>query len=128
MTTIKNTPTTPENATHAHNAKVNAGLPALPAMPGKGRKASTLRACECGCDGLTARRFVPGHDAKLHGWVLRVERGLLVPNGDVWAQLAWIEENAGPKFAAATLAAIERKYGKLDPPVATEEAATGTEG
>ena len=32
-------------------------------------------ACECGCGGDTKRRFVPGHDAKLHSMVLKVEKG-----------------------------------------------------
>lgn len=52
------------------------GLPPLPKLP-KVRKEKPLVACECGCDGLTRARFVSGHDGRLHGWVLRVERGVV---------------------------------------------------
>lgn len=47
----------------------------LPRLPRKPKPA--VNACSCGCGTLVARRFVPGHDAKLHAWVIRVERGLL---------------------------------------------------
>lgn len=88
------------------NAEVNARLTRLPAMPGGARKARALNRCECGCNGLTGNRFVPGHDARLHGWKLRVQRALLVPGGDVWAQLAWIEANASAGEAMAVAKAL----------------------
>lgn len=50
------------------------GLPALPRLP-RTRKPKTPKDCECGCGGQTkGGRFVPGHDARLHGWAVRVER------------------------------------------------------
>ena len=51
-------------------AKVN--LPALPALPSSARSARPLSSCVCGCGGLTQRSFVPGHDARLKGLIIRV--------------------------------------------------------
>lgn len=50
-------------------------LPALPRMK-RAPKAKTHE-CACGCGGHTANRFLPGHDSKLRGWVLRVQRGII---------------------------------------------------
>lgn len=33
--------------------------------------------CWCGCGGSTKSRFVPGHDARYHGWAKKVLRGEL---------------------------------------------------
>ncbi len=33
--------------------------------------------CWCGCGGQTMNRFVPGHDARFHGWAKKVARGLM---------------------------------------------------
>lgn len=33
-----------------------------------------LVACWCGCGGETRSRFVPGHDARFHGWAKKVIR------------------------------------------------------
>lgn len=55
-------------------------LPALPALPkmARTRKPKPSKPCECGCAAPTkGGRFVPGHDAVLHAWVLRVERGIV---------------------------------------------------
>lgn len=50
------------------------GLPVLPKAK-RTRKPKAPKACSCGCGGETrGGRFIPGHDAKLAGWVLRVER------------------------------------------------------
>lgn len=62
----------------AKSAKSIAGLPDLPKLPKGQRKSKPPKPCECGCNQLTrGGRFIPGHDARLHGWALRVERGLL---------------------------------------------------
>lgn len=116
------------NAHTAHNAAVNAGLKRLPALPGGARKAKALRSCECGCEGLTGNRFVPGHDARLAGWVKRVERGVLVQGGDLTAQIGWIEENASKGEAEAVKRVLTATYGAAiwEPEVADE--ATGTDG
>lgn len=55
-----------------------AALPPLPKLPKGPRKSKPSKPCECGCGGMTqGGRFLPGHDARLHGWALRVERGLI---------------------------------------------------
>ena len=52
------------------------GMPALPKMP-RVRKPKPAQDCACGCGNQTkGGRFIPGHDARLHGWALRVERGI----------------------------------------------------
>lgn len=80
-----------------------ASLPSLPRLP---KKVKPMHRCECGCPGLTQSRFVPGHDARLHGWKLRVERALLVEGGDTESQLDWIERNASENEAHAVARAI----------------------
>lgn len=50
------------------------GLPAMPRLK-RTRKPKAPKVCACGCGNMTkGGRFVPGHDARLHGWALRVER------------------------------------------------------
>lgn len=53
-----------------------ANFPTLPAMPSFSG-ARRLSACYCGCGGVTARSFCPGHDSTLKAWVIRVERGVI---------------------------------------------------
>lgn len=60
-------------------------LPALPKMP-RVRKPKPEVPCACGC-GLTTRRvWHPGHDARHHGWVRRVQAGIVtleqIPEGE----------------------------------------------
>lgn len=53
------------------------GLPKLPAIK-RTRKPKPAKDCACGCGAQTkGGRFVAGHDARLHGWALRVSRALL---------------------------------------------------
>lgn len=40
----------------------------LPSLP----KIKQVNRCECGCNGLTGNRFVPGHDSRLNGMIKRV--------------------------------------------------------
>lgn len=61
-------------------------LPPLPKMP-KAKKARPPKECGCGCGNMTkGGNFIPGHDARLHGWALRVERGVVkladIPDGE----------------------------------------------
>lgn len=64
--------------TNTNNNRALSGLPALPALPRLPRKAKTGVACCCGCAQPTrGGRFLPGHDARLHAWLIRVERGLV---------------------------------------------------
>lgn len=56
-------------------------LPPLPKLPKAGRKAKPSQPCQCGCAEPTrGGRFLPGHDARLHAWCIRVERGLIKLN------------------------------------------------
>lgn len=78
-------------------------LPKLPSLP----KAKSLVRCACGCNGLTQNRFVPGHDSKLKGMRIRVERSLWDRSDDAIgnpeAQLDALAEMMGDDdFAYAT--------------------------
>lgn len=37
-------------------------------------------ACKCGCGDKTGGHFVPGHDARFKGWMIKIERGLMSPD------------------------------------------------
>ena len=54
----------------------------------------TTKTCECGCGATVARRFKPGHDAKLKGRLL----------AETKSDLAWVRESA-------VLAMVERDWG-----------------
>lgn len=41
------------------------------------RHATRWATCRCGCGGNTQATFVPGHDARLKGLVIRVTRGVM---------------------------------------------------
>jgi hypothetical protein len=46
------------------------------AAAGNGKKEPrTVRDCLCGCGEETMSYFVPGHDARFKGWMVKVERG-----------------------------------------------------
>ena len=53
-------------------------MPPLPKMPSakRVRKPRPTHPCVCGCGTLTAGIWAPGHDARAHGWALRVERNI----------------------------------------------------
>ena len=78
-------------------------LPKLPSLP----KSRTQVACDCGCGGQTGSRFVPGHDSKLKGMRIRVERGLWAATAEGKPinpidQLDALAEAMSPAMAAAT--------------------------
>lgn len=39
------------------------------------KKVKEPKPCKCGCGGQTTAFFVPGHDARFKGWLLKVEKG-----------------------------------------------------
>lgn len=41
----------------------------------------TVRNCACGCGGETTGYFVPGHDARMHGWIKKLGDGRIDING-----------------------------------------------
>lgn len=55
-------------------AASSVSLPRLPKSKGTG---GSTGSCLCGCKQATGSRFVPGHDATLLAWALRVEKGLV---------------------------------------------------
>ena len=84
-----------------------ANLVRLPALP-SGTRSKVYVDCKCGCGGQTQSTFVPGHDSRLRGWILRVERGVMT--------LAEIASYATQGEADATAAAMVR-LGKVPPTV-----------
>jgi hypothetical protein len=76
-------------------------LATLPALT-SAYKPGAQRKCACGCPGLTARTFVPGHDARLKGLIIRVVRGIMsLEDVNVWA------ETQGEGIGASTVNAVE---------------------
>lgn len=94
-----------------NNNTTATSLVALPALPKIGRAPKPkTNECECGCGELTASTFVPGHDSRLRGWAIRLERGLVkaaafpgLP-GELKAAQAFLKANGGhvPAHAKAT--------------------------
>lgn len=84
----------------------NRRLRPLPPLPSSARL-RPLVDCECGCGESTQRRFAPGHDSRLRGWVIRVVRGVCT--------IEWIREHVSPGEADAVLQAIsERRLHGID--------------
>ena len=71
----------------------------------KGKKPT--RPCFCGCGGETQSRFVPGHDARFHGWARKVAKGELdialvlatLPHDEAKAEMRDCVEHMKPKLA-----------------------------
>lgn len=80
-------------------------LAPLPKLPKAPRKPKPLHACSCGCGGTTTGRFCPGHDGRLKGWAIRVERGVIaladIPDGERQAVERHLQERAGKSSVAA---------------------------
>lgn len=76
-------------------------LKPLPSLPSSRRALTADRLCECGCGVMVARRFKPGHDARLLGFVKRVQAGVMTVD-DI--REGWGE---GPADATAKVLAIE---------------------
>lgn len=83
-------------------------LPPLPRAPRASKPASNP--CACGCGHLTKSTFVPGHDSRLRGWVVRVERGVValadIPDGEREAVQREMARKAA-KAAAQVQAAMD---------------------
>lgn len=84
---------------------VSVGLVALPKLPKAARKPKPLVPCACGCGSTTTRTFAPGHDSRLKGWVLRVERNIVkladIPDGERQAVAAHMKAAKAAQTAAA---------------------------
>lgn len=105
----------------------NNGLVALPALPKMSRGARPkTNDCACGCGQKTAANFVPGHDSRLRGWALRLERGLVTDKtfpglpGELVAAKAFLKASGGhiePHSRPSVVPAVpatthDRKLGK----------------
>ena len=51
------------------------GAEGKPAKVPREKKEKVVKPCRCGCGGQTTAFFVPGHDARFKGWLLKVEKG-----------------------------------------------------
>jgi hypothetical protein len=60
-------------------AAVPGATPKLPGSGGGKGPAEKTNDCKCGCGGKTASWFIPGHDARFKGWLLKIERGQQKP-------------------------------------------------
>jgi hypothetical protein len=58
------------------------------AKPKREKVPATVRKCSCGCGGETTGYFVPGHDARFKGKLLRAERGEDTPEKLLGAKVA----------------------------------------
>jgi len=77
-------------------------LPSLPSLP---KIKAAVNPCQCGCGAVCTNRFKPGHDAKLAGYVRRVQVGVVTLEG--------IEEILGVGQALATAHAMGVDYTPL---------------
>lgn len=98
-------------------------MPPLPKMPSaaRTRKPKPMVACACGCGGETQGTWVPGHDAYVKGWALRVNR-----------KLVKIEDTPEPQREAIkkmqkVLAAREKEAKTAEQTTSTEPAAASNE-
>lgn len=66
------------------------------AAPRKAKKVVEMHPCGCGCKTPVARRFAPGHDARLKGQLLRVARE--IDKGDVAAAKARLKSEGWLHF------------------------------
>lgn len=73
------------------------GKTAANVAAGKTRAKKADRECACGCGGATGGYFIPGHDARFKGWLLKIERGqakreeLMSP--EVVAAYKWVKSS-----------------------------------
>jgi hypothetical protein len=74
------------------------GRTKLPPLPKSAGKPKPLKDCRCGCGGQTRSVWVPGHDSRMRGWILRVERGYIklseIPDGERQAVAAELKVRA----------------------------------
>lgn len=81
----------------AGSKKAGAGASATPKVA-REKKEKVVKPCKCGCGGLTTAFFVPGHDARFKGWLLKVEKGEMalkdLPEG-VQKSYKWVKKGKG---------------------------------
>jgi hypothetical protein len=79
-------------------AAAKAGTTKAKAAKSKG-PAERDKECKCGCGEATSKYFVPGHDARFKGWMLKIERGTAKREellaAEVIAQYKWVKRGEG---------------------------------
>lgn len=96
----------------------------LPALPSVSR-VRPLFTCSCGCGGTTQRAFVPGHDARLKGIIIRIVRGVMTfDDVKTWANEIGRGEQtvAAVKKAMANAALMKRWNITIEAPKADKTA------
>lgn len=105
-----------KKATNGAAGKARAAKPAPVAKAvkvAKPKEPKVERACACGCGGTTTGYFVPGHDARFKGWMLKIERGLVetqtatgmpkkIVNAYEWKQRGKNADTGFMKYVATT--------------------------
>lgn len=54
--------------------------------------------CKCGCGGLTGGNFVPGHDARFKGWLIKIAKGEMAVTDlkkEVREAYKWVKSSKG---------------------------------
>lgn len=116
--------------------KTLVAMPPLPKMSRANRPKTNH--CACGCGQMTAATFVPGHDSRLRGWMLRLERGIVkaadIPDGERQAAVAALKAAGGhvtphtrPGQVAPTPKTHDRKADKRARRAARKAATTTVE-
>lgn len=68
------------------------------AKPPRVKAEKKVRPCACGCGGQTTGFFVPGHDARFKGWLLKIERGTMEVKDlppSVQKSYKWVQKGNG---------------------------------
>lgn len=111
-------------------------LKSLPALPKMRKARAKVNDCACGCGQKTGARFVPGHDSRLRGWMLRLERGLVkaadIPEGERQAAVAALKAAGGHTPAHVSTVAkagkpTDKKLAKRQARAARKQAEQATE-
>lgn len=84
------------------------------------KTAKPTRPCFCGCGGETQSRFVPGHDARFHGWARKVAKGELnldlvlatLPHNEAKEEMLTCVEHMRPKLEAEARLRAEKAAAK----------------
>ena len=90
------------------------------ALQAKTAKKKPTRPCYCGCGGETQGRFVPGHDARFHGWARKIAKGELtmdevvavLPHDEAKEEMAHCVEHMRPKLEAEARLRAEKAVAK----------------
>jgi len=101
-------------------AKKKAAAKAKKSGPAKERKVKELHPCPCGCGAEVVGTFKMGHDARVHGWQKKIERGDMKMSELNEVARKWMRDNgvvqgtAQPKPAKAKAKAKAKSKPKAE--------------